>query len=152
VKYALDGTAPVKTFGTIRLDFDGRARNIDVPFIGCLQKGGAVTKDLGDIQGLQQGRVEITGERNHFIGPTCNLGGPNPVKLKIQLIDPSGTVVATAEGYSIEELRSELPKLKLIYQVTKCTPGRWKLRISNIDDDDDAIVLRPTVKFTPGCP
>lgn len=151
VRYANEGTAPVQTFSSIRLDFDGRLRNIDAEFGGCLKKAESVTKNLGGRDGFQQGRMEITADWDHGVGPSCLLG-PNPVKLKIQLIDPSGTIVRTVEAYSSAEARSELPRFKLVYQVTSCVSGQWKLKFTNLDSNDDALIKYPRVKFTPACP
>lgn len=157
VKYANDGTAPVQVFGTIKLDFDGRMRVISGESFGsCFRKEHTLTKNIGDSSGLQQGGIEITANWQHGIIPGSEsvvcVVGPNPVKLKIQLIDPNGTVVKTAEGYSSNELRGELPKFKLTYQVANRVSGQWKLKFINIDANNDARVNTPIVKFTPGCP
>jgi len=150
VRYATEGTAPVQTFGTIRLDFDGRVRNIECDFSPVILKGASRTLNFGDSGGLGQGRIEMI-EANwiHTIGGTP-LGG-NPIKLRIELIDPSGTVVKTAEGFAKRDRDLGLPILKLIYQVTKCTPGQWKLKVTNLDANDDVNLYDDYTTFTPGC-
>lgn len=151
VKYASDGTAPFAVSGSIRLDFDGtrQVNHMDDPFF-YLQKGTSVTKTFGTSAGFQQGRIEIRPGWYHAIGA---LMGANPIKLKWDLIDPSGTVVKTAEGYSSDEARSELPKIKLTYQVANRVSGQWKVKITNTDSNDDAKVIRYLAnEFTPGCP
>ncbi len=151
VRYANEGEAPSPTFGSIRLDFDGRVRNIDAEYVGEM---GKVIESrplkVGDSGGLDVGRIEITANWNHQIVP--GIPGPNPIKLKFQLIDPSEAVVKTVEAYSSNEARSELTKFKLVYEVANCVPGQWKLKIKNLDPDDNAYVSRPIVKFTPDCP
>lgn len=156
VKYANDGTAPVQVFGTIRLDFDGRLREINVSMseFGIdrdLRKGESETATVGGSAGFLQGTIDITANWNHMVFSPL-VPGPNPVKLKFELIDPSGTVVKTVEAYSSNESRSGLTRFRLIYQAPACLAGQWKLRITNIDGDDDAAGISPTVKFTPGCP
>lgn len=153
VKYALDGTGPFPTFGSIKFSFDDRTASINVESgVGGLLAGGKVSTYVGDVIGLRQGRIEITGTWFHVIRfPGGFVPGTSPVKLKFELLDPSGTVVKTAEGYSNNELRSELPKIKLLYQVPSYTSGRWLLRITNIDVHEMG-GTNLSGKFTPGCP
>ncbi len=147
VSHAERGT-PVKTFGSIRIDFDGRAREIESGSNASLNRGSSVTRNIGDVQGLHQGSTLITATWRHIIfGVTY---GPNPVRLRFELIDPTGNVVKTVTAFSSDELRSELEKFRLIYQIAVHSPGQWKLRITNVDDDD-ATSIDPTVTFTPGC-
>jgi hypothetical protein len=155
VKYANEGTAPVQAFGTIRLDFDGRLRNVNVSTseLGIdreLRKGQSETLEFGGSAGFLQGTIDITANWNHMVFSL--LPGPNPVKLKFELIDPSGAVVKTVEAYSSNEARSGLTRFRLIYQAPGCLAGQWKLRITNIDGDNDAKGISPTAKFTPSCP
>ena len=151
VRYANEGAAPSRTFGSIRLDFDGRLRNIDIesPRHFLYKSGDYHSLKLGDSGGLDQGKIEISANWGHRI--RALVPGPNPVLLKWELIDPNGTVVKTVEAYSSNEARSELTKFRLTHQVTKCTPGQWHLRISN-NTNDDASVDRPRVYFKPDCP
>ncbi len=149
VRYANEGTPSSQVFGTIRLDYDGGIRDyIEAEFIGDLEKGESRTTKLGDAGGLKQGKIEITANWVHYIGV---VQGPNPVKLRFQLLDPNGTIVKTVEAYSSNELRSELPKFKLVYQVSKCGSGQWKLKTTNIDDDN-ADVQRLNAYFKSACP
>lgn len=153
VKYADEGTAPFRTFGSIRLDFDGRLKKISVQTYAYgqyLNKGSSKEYRLGNILGLGQGIIEITANWRHIIG-TDLVTGANPVKLKWQLIDPNGAVVKTVEAYSSNEARSELTRFKLLYQVTKCVAGQWKLKITN-NTNDDAFVDETKAESLPGCP
>jgi len=149
VRYANEDTAPFRIFGSIRLNWDGRVRGVAVGAASSfkLNKGDSRRIGLDYSGGLSQGLVQITGVWHHAL-----LAGRDPIKLKFELIDPNGTVVKTAEGYSADESRSELPKLKLIYQVPNCFPGQWILRISNAEADRDAFVEKPTATLTPACP
>lgn len=70
--------------------------------------------------------------------------------LLFQLIDPSGNVVQTAQGYSSGSSKS--PKFKLIYQVPTCVPGQWKLKVTNTHTAEGVVSVDPTGQFTPGCP
>lgn len=152
VRYADEGTAPFRTFGSIRLDFDGRLRKISVQTYAYgkyLNKGSSKEYKLGNVLGLQQGIIEITANWRHIIG-TDLVTGPNPVKLKWQLIDPNGTV-KTVEAYSSNEARSELTRFKLLYQAPKCVAGQWKLKITN-NTIDDAFVDETKAELLPGCP
>lgn len=156
VRYANEGTAPVQAFGSIRLDFDGRLRDINVSTseLGidrALRKGNSETVKIGGSAGFLQGTIDITANWHHVVYSNL-LPGPNPVKLKFELIDPSGTVVKTVEAYSSNESRSGLTRFRLIYQAPGCLSGQWKLRITNIDGDDDAGGISPIAKFTPACP
>lgn len=150
VRYANEDTAPFRIFGTIRLNWDGRVRGIAVGATGStrINKGDSRRITLEYSGGLPQGIVQITGVWHH----QALLAGPNPIKLKFELIDPNGTVVKTAEGYSTDESGSALPKLKLIYQVPNCFPGQWILRISNAESNSDALVEKPAATLTPDCP
>lgn len=151
VRYANEGTAPVQTFGSIRLDFDGRERWIDGDnLFPNISKGSSVTINLGGSDGFEQGIIDV---RASWIHDILGLRGPNDfIKLKWELIDPNGTIVRTVEAYSYSNENGS-PRLVLIYQVTKHTPGRWKMKITNTNANDDAKIKRyDALKFTPGCP
>ncbi|MEK6570961.1 MAG: hypothetical protein AABZ61_06295, partial [Bacteroidota bacterium] len=93
VRYADEGTAPFRIYGSIRLNYwDGRVRDVDVSGEGSfrLNKGEATRINLDGSGGLPQGIIQITGIWHHAL-----FTGPNPVKLKFELIDPNGTVVRT---------------------------------------------------------
>lgn len=151
VRYANEGPAPVQVFGTIRLDFDGRTRSIDVNGEHTINKGRSVTVRLEDSGGFEQGKIEIV---PNFVHDVLGFPGPNPVKLRFELNDPSGAVVKTAEGYANRNEHREqgLPILKLIYQVADRVPGQWKLKMTNLDSNDDARIVNYFANFTPGCP
>lgn len=154
VSHANEGTAPFLTTGTIKVDFDSAGRNIN-PEMTSLYSGNSTTKNLGSTGGLEEGGIVITGKWQHWIG-LGGIGGQGPlaVRLRFELIDPSGTVVKTADGFSSDEARSESthPKLKLIYQVTNCTPGQWKLKITNLSGLNDVNYVQSKATFTPDCP
>jgi hypothetical protein len=149
VRHANEGNAPSRVFGTIRLDFDGRARNSVFEDVGIVAKGRS-RQVKSDAYGLKQGRVEITATWYHFLGG-IQIVGPNPIKLEISLVDPNGTVVKTVAAYSSDEARSELTKFRLTYQVTDCPTGPWKLSVHN-PTNDDANFKSLKVTFTPDCP
>jgi hypothetical protein len=116
--------------GNITVSFVTPTSQIDVEGgLFDLERGKSVTKNVGDSNGISQGIVVITGNWNHSV---FGVQGPNAVRLKFQLIDPSGNLVNTDEGFSANELR-DLPKLKLTYRLADCTPGQWKLKITNVD-------------------
>lgn len=152
VKYANEGTAPVQAFGTIRLDFDGRARTIEMSDrFPTVKKGSTVTINFGSSAGFEQGTIDVRARWQHDI-----LGFPgandHPIKLKWQLVDPTGTIVKTVEAYSNENYQPS-PRLVLIYQVTQHTGGQWKMKITNMNTNDDAkIDGYPVLQFTPACP
>ncbi len=149
VRYAGEGAAPSRVFGSIRIDFDGSQRNVNFETVGIAGKG-RVKQSNTDAFGLKQGVVEITATWYHFIGGIQFIG-PNPIKLEISLVDPNGTVVKTVKAYSSDELRGELTKFKLTYQVTNCISGKWKLSVFN-PTNDDANFRSVNATFTPGCP
>jgi hypothetical protein len=150
IRHANEGAAPSPVSGTIRIDFDGRLKTTEGESGGCVQ-GGFTTRNVGSGSGFAQGQVEITVTWAHGLGGAC-LPGPNPIKLRVELIDPSGTVVETVEAYSSNELRSELPRFKIVHQVRSCVRGQWKLKFTKLNLNEHVSIARPTVKFTPGCP
>ena len=151
VRYSNEGPAPAKVYGTARLDFDGRVRNILSEGVGViLAKGSTKTIKLGDTSGMQQGTIDITANWDHSLYG-ARIPGPNPVKLRWALINPSGVVVNTVEAYSSDEARSELTKFRMLHRVTRHTSGQWNLRITNLTNDD-ATGFELVRKFTPGCP
>ncbi len=149
IRYAGEGTVPARIFGSIRLDFDGRVSNIKFEEVGIVGLGRS-KQSKTDAFGIGQGKVEITATWYHFIGG-IQFVGPNPIKLQIKLVDPNGTVVKTVSAYSSDELRSELTKFKLTYQVTECLPGKWTLSVFN-PTNDDANFKSLTATFKPDCP
>jgi hypothetical protein len=142
VQHANDGAAPVRVYGTIRLDFDDRLR--EVPVTGGqdrLNKGQSTTMNVGGVEGFEQGTVELSDSWTHSIAGIVK--GPLPVKLKYELLDPSGTIVKSV---------SNEVSINFLYQVGSCVSGQWKVRITNIDPNHDASRIGPIVKFTPACP
>lgn len=148
IRHANDGTAPSRVFGTIRLDFGDKFSGVEVESVGSVQKQGAKIVSIKAFD-IKQGKVEITANWYHFVGSIYAIG-PNPIKLKIRLVDPNGTVRKTVEAYSSDELRSELPKFKLTYQVVDCLTGQWKVEVIN-DTNDDARFKDINIKFTLDC-
>jgi hypothetical protein len=145
-----DPPSSVAIIGTISFSYNSNSRNIDVEgSLISLNKGNSVTKNVGSSSGFGHGDIVITANWNHAIGPVI---GPNPVRLKFELINPSGTVVRTVSAYSSNEMRSDLEKFRLTYQVPDCEGlGQWKLRITN-NSDDDTMNIDPKVQFKPDCP
>ncbi len=154
VKHDDDGPAPSPTFGTIRFDFNGALRGISLQYdsyaLGVMRKGTSIQFKVGKFLGLEQGIIDITANWRHILA-TDLVTGPNPVRLKWELINPNGTVVKTITAYSSNEARNELPKFKLVYQVTSCVVGQWKLRVTN-NTNDDAAVDYKKAELVPGCP
>jgi hypothetical protein len=74
--------------------------------------------------------------------------GPNSIKLKLQLIDPSGAVKTTKEGYFRDDNTAYL-----FYRVKNRVPGQWKLEITNLNTGDDTKIYGYSLReFTPDCP
>ncbi len=145
------GQSSVAIKGTIVLTYSSAVKDISVEGgLISLNKGNSVTKNIGGSGGLDQGRVVVTATWLHAIGP---VPGPLPVKLKFELINPSGTVVASDSGYSNAEINPCCSgnKMKITFQVLVCTPGQWKIRITN-NTNDDTMNIDPKVKLTPDCP
>ena len=143
------GNSPLAITGQITISYNDSARSIGVQGgLISLNKGIDVTKNLGGSGGLNQGVITITANWNHAIGP---VPGPLAVRLKWELINPAGTVVASQSAYSSNELRSELTKLRLTYNVRDCINGQWKIHITN-DTNDDTMNIDPKVNFKPDCP
>lgn len=95
--------------------------------------------------GIGQGVLEIKGEWHHNLYL-------EPVPLRFTLIDPKGTAVAFHEGYPQNEIKPFVVKLKINYRISEYIPGKWSLRIKNVDRRDDAVRIKPIVTFKPDCP
>ena len=95
--------------------------------------------------GIGQGTLEIKGEWHHNLNV-------QPIRMKFELVDPKGTVVATQDGFPQNEIRPYLAKLSLNYRIREHIPGKWSLRVKNLDDREDAVRIKPIVNFKPGCP
>lgn len=153
VRYAEEGTAPVTVYGNITVSFNDSTRSVSVENLSYAERKIGHPHDsfvsIAGETGFEQGRIEITANWHHNIGGTIQ--GPLPVQLKVELLNPDGDIVKASFAYSSNEARSDLPKLKLIYQVPNRIPGLWKIRISN-GSDNDAYIDSITVKFTPDCP
>ncbi len=144
------GQSSVAVKGTIVVTYSSTVANISVEGgLISLNKGNTVTKNIGGSGGLEQGIVVVTGSWLHAIGP---VPGPLPVRLKFELINPSGQVVATDSGYSSAEINPCCSgnKMKITFQVTTCVSGQWKIRITN-NTNDDTRNIDPKVKHTPDC-
>jgi hypothetical protein len=146
VRYALDGTPPFAVSGTARLDYDGRDETITAGTLGHVYKDLQHSTNLGTSAGLKQGRLVISAGWYHSFGNGPPL--PGDVKMKYELINPSGTVVKTAEGF--DSNAGPAPKFQLVYDVPSCVPGQWKLRMRALTSDD-VVVTSVTAKLTPGC-
>jgi hypothetical protein len=148
------GDAPYTVSGSVALKYAGETRNLTVPTMSnqYLNKGQSRIILIDSSAGCGQGRMVITGIWNHTIGV---VPGPMPIAMKFELLNDaftwSGNAVADATGYSNNELRSELTKLRLVHQVPSCLVGQWKLRITNVSDHD-AYISSISAKMTPTCP
>lgn len=151
VKYANAGEAPFAVYGDITVTFNDASKSISVEGgLISLLKGNNVTKKIGNSSGFGHGVIEITGTWLHSLGNL--VPGPNPVKLKFQLIDPDGNTVETESGFSSNDINpAATPKFKLTYRVTSCKSGQWKIKITN-NTNDDTMNIDPKVKFKPDCP
>lgn len=149
------GSSPVAIKGSITVKFFSSTHELDVEggYIS-LNKGNSVTKNIGFPSGITQGKLLITATWLHAIGP---IPGPLPVKLKFELIDPRGTVVASHEGFANNEVNSCCSgnKMRISYQVVTCltsdVAGQWKIRITN-NTSNDTMNIDTKVQFTPDCP
>lgn len=145
------GQSAVAIKGTIVLTYSSAVASISVEGgLISINKGNSVTKNIGGSGGLEQGTVVVTATWLHAIGP---VPGPLPVRLKFELINPSGTVVATDSGYSNAEINPCCSgnKMKITFQVATCISGQWKIRITN-NTNDDTMNIDPKVRHTPNCP
>ena len=149
VKYDGSGTPSFAVSGTIRIDYDGTEQRPSIPFSGVLFKRESKSIPFGGIAGLAQGTIVITANWHHQL--TTVLPGPNPIKLRIELLNPGGGTVSIVEAFSSNEARTELTPFKLTHQVTKCLEGQWKLRITNLDTEDTVTLDNASPIFVPGC-
>ncbi len=146
-----NGTSPFAIKGTIDLTYSSSVNNISVEGgLISLNKGNQVSKNVGGSSGLNQGTVVITATWLHAIGV---VPGPNPVRLKFELINPGGSVVAQDTGYANNEINPccSGDKMRIVFKVTECITGQWKLRITN-NTNDDTMNIDPRVALTPNCP
>ncbi|MFN2511020.1 MAG: hypothetical protein ABR568_06190 [Pyrinomonadaceae bacterium] len=149
VTHDADGPAPNAVSGNITASFSMPTSRIYVAGgLSSLNRGESVTRNVGDSNGIGQGTLVITGKWNNSV---LGVTGPNPVKLKFEFTDPNGNHVAVGEGFSANEIR-DLPKLRLTYRIEDCPPAQWKLKITNVDNQDDAKDIDAIVNFTPDCP
>jgi hypothetical protein len=145
-----NGQSPLAIMGDITVTFDDSPFNINVEGnLITLDKGTSETKKIGGSSGLKQGKIVVTADWNHAL---LGAPGPLPVRLKFELINPNGQVVATDTGYSGAEINPccSDDKMKITFRVQSCISGQWKLRITN-NTDDDTMNINPKVRFTPDC-
>ena len=143
-------TPPALISGTIRMDFDGAVQTFSIPFSGFLAKKESKTINFGTVAGFAQGTIEVTANWHHQV--TTAIIGPNPIQLRIELVNPNGVSVQSVTAWSSNELRSNLvPKFKISYKNDKCLAGQWKLKITNPGDFETAGLDSASPKFTPGC-
>lgn len=145
------GKSDVAIYGDITVTFDDSLKNLTVQDAGNinLNSSNTVTVNIGGSGGLTQGVVTVKGNWFHNLGVM-------PIKMKIELLDPSGNPVSGGSdtGYSDLEINPCCSgnKLKITYQVTELKRGQWKLRIKNISDGHDAIRVKPIATLKPDCP
>jgi hypothetical protein len=151
-----EGDPPYTVSGSIKLKYAGETRDLTVSTMSnqYLNKGQSKTLLIANSAGCGQGRMVITGTWNHTIGI---MPGPLPIQLKFELLNDAAISfgatdkVTEAFGYSNNELRAELTKLRLVFQIPDCRVGQWKLKITNISNDD-AFLGSISAKMTPTCP
>lgn len=127
-------TPPTVVFGQIIVSFDDfYYLSTGSPF--SLASGATRTINIGPDSGLTQGRLTIPGTWGHYLGFM-------PIRMRFQLIDPDGNIVASETAYSLSEanLCCTNDVMRLYHQVTSCQTGQWKLRIKNVSDYDAADV------------
>lgn len=136
--------------GDLSVSFVSNAKTLNVEDAATLANGRSTTKNIGDSNGLHQGRVEITGTWNHSV---FGVPGPLPVKLNFELLKPDGSIAAYDTGHSKHEINPccSGDKLKVRLLVREHISGQWKLRIRN-DSGNDAMALIPRATFVPACP
>lgn len=143
------GKSDVAIYGDITVTFNDALKNLNVQDAGSLNLNSANTQtvNFGNAGGLTQGIVTIKGVWYHNLGLL-------PIKMKIELLDPAGTVVASDTGFSNLEINPccSGEKLKITYQVPVLKTGQWKLRIKNISDGNDAVRVKPIATLKPDCP
>jgi hypothetical protein len=154
VKFNGSGAVPAAVFGSARVDFDNRQRSISAETPGFIGKRGFKEIKIGDLNGFNQGKLGISANWNHMIGP---VPGPNEIKFRVVLsVMVEGInqqlIVKSQEAYSTNESRNISPKFGMFYQVRERTRGQWSLYFENRESDDDAYVNAPTVNFLPVCP
>ena len=72
-----------------------------------------------------------------------------PIKMRVEILNPDGTVVASGEGFS--QKHDKTPKFKLNKLLTNAPkPGNWIYRVTNLSDHD-AINIRISLFSEPGC-
>lgn len=142
------GTPAFAVTGTITIAYNSGNYAVTVDNAGFinLNSGNTVTVNLGDSNGLPQGLITVTGEWFHNLGVM-------PIRMKIEILDPNGNVVATDTGYSGLEVNPCCSgnKLRIEYRITNCKKGQWKLRIKNVSEGHDAIRVKPVVMKNANC-
>jgi hypothetical protein len=115
-----------------------------------LNKGNSVTKNVGGSGGLHAGRLTVSGTWLHSV---LGAPGPLPVQLRFQLIDPSGTVVASKTAYSNAEVNPCCSgnKMSFSLNIDHHITGQWKLRITN-NSSDDTMNIDPKIAYKATCP
>jgi len=143
-----NGPAPVAITGQIVVAYNSGDYDVAVESAGSinLNSGNSVTVNIGGTGGLPEGSIVIRGEWYHDLGVM-------PIRMKFELINPSGTVVATDYGYSKNEINpcSSDNKMRLTYTIKNCKKGQWKLRIKNVSDGHNAIRVRPLAVKNASC-
>ncbi len=93
-----------------------------------------------------QGVIEIKGKWYHNLATM-------PIRMRAELVNPRGEVVASDSGYPQNEINPccSTNKLKLIYRITEYIEGVWKVRLKNLSDHD-AVDASPIGTFKPSCP
>lgn len=139
--------APVKIFGTISVVFQSNPITIDASAVGRLEKGDSKTVTIGSSSGLQQGIIRIAPIWFDSLMTT-------PIKMKIELLNPNGDVVASDTGYSNVEFNPccSDDKVKIEFTIPNCVTGQWKVRLTNLSERVATRFDGVGGRLTPDCP
>lgn len=139
------GTTQYAVLGSITLSWNDNQRNISIEGNQItLNEGNSFTKNLGPSSGLPQGKLRITAQWGNIAYPATQMG-----KVKIEIINPQGQVVASQTGHPTSGPLS--PRIDLNYNIPSCMTGQWKIRFTN-NTDIKISEMVPTAKLTPDCP
>ena len=144
------GNSPFRISGRIDLVYFRFDDDIKVEGeLISLNKGNSVNKNIGDQTGLHAGNITVTGTWLHSIS---GVPGPLPVQLRFDLLDPTGSVVASKTAFSAAEINPCCSgnKMSFALPVNRHTTGQWKLRITN-NTNDDTMNIDPKVTYTALC-
>lgn len=155
-----DGSSGFTVKGEIRLTFDDASKDLEfyeVPSGKSISSGEtdefkilfnpAIARfDYSAAITNSQGIINIRGRWYHNLGVM-------PIKMRAELVNPRGEVVAFDEGYPENEVNPccTSQKLKILYRIPEYVEGTWKIRFNNLSEHD-AVRAIPIASFRPDCP